>query len=107
MRQPAPGDLAVLPDPAPGVAGPAYRVPRHPAPTDLWLDGNEGEPPPRSLLDTLARVGPDALRRYPDPRPLEARVAAGLGVDPARVIVTAGADDALERLCLSVLPGAL
>ncbi|MBM4394409.1 MAG: aminotransferase class I/II-fold pyridoxal phosphate-dependent enzyme [Deltaproteobacteria bacterium] len=96
-----------LPELAPALRGMvAYRVPRHPAPIDLYLDGNEGAVPPiGEALGLLHAAGPDVLRRYPDARPLEALVAADLGVDAARVIVTAGGDDALDRLCRAVLAG--
>jgi histidinol-phosphate aminotransferase len=64
----------------------------------LKLDGNEGNPPPRKLLDDLAVADLSRLRDYPDARPLESEIAERLGVDPARVLVTAGADDALDRV---------
>lgn len=95
------------PIPAPGVAGTsAYGVPRPPVPIDLFLDGNEGAVPPRSLLAALDGRDVDLLRRYPDARALEAALARRLGVEPSRVIVTAGADDAIDRICRAVLaPG--
>ncbi|MBX3323982.1 MAG: histidinol-phosphate aminotransferase family protein [Phycisphaeraceae bacterium] len=73
-----------------------------PANIDLFLDANEGPalnltPPPPS---------PDLLRRYPDSAPLERAIAAHYNIDPARVIVTAGGDDAITRLCQTFLePG--
>ncbi|HOU54048.1 MAG TPA: aminotransferase class I/II-fold pyridoxal phosphate-dependent enzyme [Myxococcota bacterium] len=84
----------------------AYRVPRHPAPIDLYLDGNEGSSPPMDLLEGLSGNGTDLLRRYPDAGPLEALLAAHYGVEPDRVLVTAGGDDALERAIRCVVePG--
>jgi len=92
--------------PAPGVA--ATRVyapaPRGPA-CDLDLAGTEagGLPPAGRELpaDTLA-----AAARYPDAAPLTARLAAAMGVSAACVLVTAGADDALDRAARAVLaPG--
>ena len=72
----------------------------------LKLDGNEGNPPPRKLLEDLAVADLSRLRDYPDARPLESEIAERLGVDPARVIVTAGADDALDRVFRAYLrPG--
>ncbi len=83
-----------------------YVVPRLETPLDLFLDGNEGAVPPVSLLSDLARLGPELMRRYPDARALEAMLAARLGVAPEQVIVTAGADDAIDRACRAVLaPG--
>lgn len=81
----------------------AYKVPRHPAPIDLFLDGNEGLSPPPELLRWLAEAPVDVVRRYPSAQHLEARLAALHGVDPARVMVAAGGDDAIDRLCRAVL----
>jgi len=91
--------------PAGRVAGvSAYRVPRHPAPVDLDLRGNEGAVPDVALLESLR--GSDVLRRYPDVGPVRRRLAARFGLPEARVLVTAGGDDALDRLCRAVLePG--
>ncbi len=80
-----------------------YSVPRSAAPIDRWLDGNEGADPDPALW--AAAGGVDALRRYPDARSLEAEIAERVGVDPAQVLVTAGADDALDRICRAMLPG--
>ncbi len=72
----------------------------------LKLDGNEGNPPPRALLEDLAGADLSRVRDYPDARPLESAIATRLEVDPARVIVTAGADDALDRVVRAYLaPG--
>ena len=75
-----------------------YKGPTQPEPGVLRLDGNEGNPPPRQLLEDLAVADLSRLRDYPDARPLESEIAERLGVDPARVLVTAGADDALDRV---------
>ncbi len=74
-------------------------------PIDLWLDANEGPAPIEadSLLDTIT---PETLRRYPSTRDLEQILALRWAVDPAQLIVTAGADDGLERICRAWLdPG--
>lgn len=93
--------------PARGVAGvTAYHVPKSENTVDLWLDGNEGLAPPAELFDMFARLGPDTLRRYPRTQPLEAQLAQRFSVEPRRVLVTAGADDALDRACRAALgPG--
>jgi histidinol-phosphate aminotransferase len=71
----------------------AYRTPGAGSSADLRLDGNEG-------------AGPEEERRYPDPRPLEERLARLLGVNPRRVLVTAGGDEAIDRICRAYLaPG--
>ena len=83
-----------------------YKGPTQPEPGVLKLDGNEGSPPPRKLLEDLAVTDLSKLRDYPDARPLESEIAERLGVDPARVLVTAGADDALDRVFRAYLaPG--
>ena len=69
----------------------------------LKLDSNEGPLPPAALLEALAGLDPDTLRRYPDTSALEAMLAARVGVGAERVIVTAGADDAIDRVCRAYL----
>lgn len=82
--------------PVPGLRGlTAYHVPRHPAPIDLALHANEGPPAPADLFVRLA--DPELARRYPSAARLEAVLAERLGVEPGRVLVTAGADEALDR----------
>jgi histidinol-phosphate aminotransferase len=85
---------------------PRYAVPRSGTPVDLYLDGNEGAQPPAGFLGFLSQSPLDVLRRYPDSSALETKLASRLGVDSSRVVVTAGADDAIERVCRYALrPG--
>ncbi|HEX9728560.1 MAG TPA: aminotransferase class I/II-fold pyridoxal phosphate-dependent enzyme [Gemmatimonadales bacterium] len=71
----------------------------------LKLDGNEGPTPALDLMvDALRAAGPELLRRYPDATALEAALAQRCGVEAARVLVTAGADGALDRCCRAFLP---
>lgn len=80
----------------------AYRVPRHPAPVSLDLSGNLGPQVDPSII----RVSGSSLRSYPNAEPLEAALATRLGVLSAQVLVSAGADDAIDRICRAVLcPG--
>ncbi len=81
----------------------AYSPPRHEAPVDLRLDGNEGSRPGPELMDVIVKAGPGILRTYPDGSAVERELAEMMGVDAARVLVTAGGDDALERIIRSVL----
>ena len=85
----------------------AYRRPRAPAAVSLRLDSNEGGPPSMDLmLEALGAAGPEILRRYPDAPALEATLARRHGVEPSRVLVTAGADEAIDRCCRAYLgPG--
>lgn len=65
----------------------------------LRLDHNErlrGDP---LLTDVLAGFPPARLTRYPDPGPLERRIAARWRIAPARVLATAGGDDGIDRIC--------
>lgn len=83
----------------------AYEEPR-PRPGVLRLDRNEGLLPSRDALAELAQLDPELLRRYPDVSALTALLAARSGVGPERVIVTAGADEAIDRICRAFLvPG--
>ena len=94
--------------PSPAIADQArYAVPRHAAPIDLKLDGNEGSGPGAELLATLAGGDPEhLLRRYPNARELEELLAERLGLSAEQILVTAGADDALDRACRALLaPG--
>jgi histidinol-phosphate aminotransferase len=90
--------------PSPAITGiTAYSVPRPDIPVDLYLHGNEGPPPPKSVLEAIKIRGTDILRDYPDASTLEALIAAREGVDKEQVIVTAGADDGLDRICRAML----
>lgn len=93
--------------PSPFLRGIApYRVPKAGAPVDLCLDANEGAFPPTDVVRALAPISPGVVRSYPDARPLEEMLAGRLGLEPDRVLVTAGGDDAINRLCRAVLyPG--
>ena len=92
----------VAPPPVqPVLARTAYRVPTALAPCDLRLDSNEGRAPLAELTLT-----PELLQRYPGTRALEVELARRHGVRPEEVLVTAGADDALQRLAAAYLaPG--
>lgn len=80
-----------------------YQVPSHPAPTDLQLAGNEGITPPEELLSSLDRLDPESLRSYPSSGELTKCIAELHNVDPERVLVTAGADDAMLAAFRAVL----
>ncbi|NOZ94274.1 MAG: aminotransferase class I/II-fold pyridoxal phosphate-dependent enzyme [Acidobacteria bacterium] len=83
----------------------AYSAHRHPAPVELRLDGNEGPAPPADIV-SRAVAGAEAWRRYPSALAVESLIAGRLGVQPEAVLVTAGADDALERaIRVAAAPG--
>ncbi|HXO86510.1 MAG TPA: hypothetical protein VN803_13400, partial [Gemmatimonadales bacterium] len=64
----------------------------------LRLNSNEGPRAPQALLAELAALDPELLRRYPDATAVEMALAARVGVSPDCVVVTAGADEALDRI---------
>lgn len=76
-----------------------YSVPKRRAKPAVRLDGNEGPPPDEVVIMTLRNINPECVRRYPDASSLEEKIAQMWGVDRAKAIATAGADDAIARLC--------
>lgn len=68
----------------------------------LDLSKNEGRVPrDETLLQAIPGI--EQLARYPALRELQSEMAASYGVPMERVLVTAGGDDALLRLCLFAL----
>ena len=76
----------------------AYERPPLPTTVRLRLDANEGIPALQSDADA------ELLRRYPDARPLEAKLARQFEVDSSQVFVAAGADELIDRCCRAFLP---
>jgi histidinol-phosphate aminotransferase len=76
-----------------------YRPPRHLAPVELDLSANEGAVPDAALFSDIAL---DGVRRYPKDEALRKALAERVGVAADRLVVTAGADDALARAIRSV-----
>lgn len=82
----------------------AYQRAPLPPGVSLRLDANEGQPAAEEIvLAALREGGTELFRRYPDPRPLETKLAARYGVDASRVFVSAGADDVIDRCCRAYL----
>lgn len=70
----------------------------------LRLDNNEAPSAVAQLAaEALSQTTAEEIRRYPVPAPLEAQIAERHAVEPSRVIVTAGADDALARIMTAFL----
>jgi len=83
-----------------------YRRAIPPSTDTLRLDGNEGARPSNELLKNLASRDVSLIRDYPDLAGLERAIAERNGVDVQQVVVTAGADDAIDRVCRAFLePG--
>jgi histidinol-phosphate aminotransferase len=73
----------------------------------LRLDFNENTfaCSPR-VVETLSAITRDALTKYPERAPVEALVAAKLGLAPEQVLLTNGVDEAIHVLCQTWLePG--
>jgi histidinol-phosphate aminotransferase len=77
---------------------PSYRRRAIPDYVDLRLDGNEGPQADEQIARSMAAIAPDAARSYPDATSLERLLAARHGVAPEQVVITAGADEALDRV---------
>lgn len=103
-KQPASDSISL--QPADRVkSGTAYRLPPTHLVPQLRLDRNEGRPS-KAVIASIKQVDTDRLRRYPSASELESTLARQLGVAPNQVLVTAGGDDALLRICLAFLePG--
>ncbi len=72
----------------------------------LRLDANEGRTDPALARRVLGSIVPGEINRYPSAGGLEATIAARWGVGRERVVVTNGADDAIDRVCRAVVdPG--
>lgn len=95
------------PRPVPALEGRScYSIPKASAPVDLKLDGNEGSKPSPELLQALAKNAVANMRQYPSSSALGEEVATFLGVTPENVLITAGADNALDCIIRSFLsPG--
>lgn len=95
------------PVPAARLRGQSPYEPPTPSPwVDLVLDANEGTAPREALTEALSGIAAEELSRYPDTHELERALADRHAVDDNRVVVTNGADDAIDRVCRAVLePG--
>ncbi|RJO65906.1 MAG: aminotransferase class I/II-fold pyridoxal phosphate-dependent enzyme [Myxococcales bacterium] len=82
----------------------AYAVEKAKAPTDLKLDANEGPRRPELARLMAGEAFAELPHRYVKPTALEAALAARLSVSPAQLLVTCGADDAIDRVCRAYLP---
>ncbi|MEC7985599.1 MAG: TIGR01548 family HAD-type hydrolase [Myxococcota bacterium] len=94
------------PTPNPWIRTQPYQVPRHPASISLKLDSNEGKAPPQAILKSVESLTTEQLLRYPNPARLESLLAARFGIHQKSVLLTAGGDEGLMRMCRAFLgPG--
>lgn len=81
------------------------------APIDLKLDANEGPMVHEEqialkqipLINQATSWDREAIRKYPSREELERNIARRFDVDDCQVVVTAGADDAIDRVCRAFL----
>ncbi len=68
----------------------------------LRLDCNEcvDDATDLGIMDVPSTAG---VARYPETTDLERLIASRSGTDPSRIVVTAGADDAIDRVCTAFL----
>ncbi len=84
----------------------AYAGPPATTAGTVKLDANEGPRLPAGLQEVLAGIDLERARCYPKVGALTRSLADLVGVGPERVLVTAGGDEALERICRVMLePG--
>lgn len=90
-RTPLLDPLLVRPDWTGGVPRPSEA---------LWLDKNENTDPELEALAkrVCAEVAGAAIRTYPETGPLYRKLAASLGLDPDRLLLTAGSDGAIRAV---------
>jgi len=92
--------------PPPRFTAAPYLASKSPSAGVVRLDTNEGSTPDPALLRRLAEADVQVIRAYPSTRRLEQLLAERLGVAPDQVVVTNGADVALDRACRAWLaPG--
>jgi histidinol-phosphate aminotransferase len=102
-----PGSMPVIASQTAGTAPLApYSTPTTGAAIDLFLDANEGPGGCVDVAQLAATLPRDTVRRYAGPGALERQLAARFGLEPGRVLVTAGGDEAIDRACRAFLgPG--
>lgn len=72
--------------------------------TALRLDFNENTlaPSPR-VADRLRQITAEGLTKYPEREPVERKIAAHFGLEPAQVLLTNGVDEAIHLICCAFL----
>jgi histidinol-phosphate aminotransferase len=75
-----------------------YERPMPVTPGSLRLDGNEGSVPSEALIAELERLETPTVRDYPDLGPLTEAIAERHDLSPENVVVTTGADGAMDRV---------
>lgn len=63
------------------------------------LDANEGRADLESVQTVVAGIDDQTIALYPSAQGLESKIAQRWGIEADRVVVTAGGDDAIARIC--------
>ena len=82
----------------------AYDPPKFKNKIDLKLSANESQCPIHDLPAQLAKKA-NFVSFYPDHVPLQESIGTGIGVENERIVVTAGGDDAIDRVMRHSLRG--
>ena len=82
----------------------AYNPPKFENEIDLHLSANESVCPVDDLGALLADQA-EIVSRYPNHQPLQEAIASFVGVDSNRIVVTAGGDDAIDRVMRDSIDG--
>ncbi len=83
----------------------AYDPPKFENEITLQLSRNESKCAIEALSQTLGGLSEDFVVRYPSHVALQELIAKWVGVDPDRIVVSAGGDDSLDRIMRTSLVG--
>jgi histidinol-phosphate aminotransferase len=70
----------------------------------LRLDFNENTVAPSPVvMDRLKQITAEGLTKYPEREPVERKIAAHLGLEPAQILLTNGVDEGIHLMCCAFL----
>ena len=76
----------------------SYRPPKFKNEITLQLSRNESRCVIDDIDQQLGELGTDFVSRYPAHAELQALIADWIGVEPGRIVVTAGGDESIDRV---------
>lgn len=82
-----------------------YNPPKFEKPISLELSRNESDCVIDDLPDRLLSIASSTFNRYPSQSKLQQRIGEFIHVDPARIVITAGGDESIDRMIRSSLAG--
>jgi len=83
----------------------SYSTPAFKHPIDLRLSGNESQCVIPDLVAYWRQLDSRFVSQYPSHQALQDLIAAWIGVDVGRIVVTAGGDDSIDRVVGTLLAG--